>query len=354
MKQENLKNWGCLTAFLVLAGISCWATEHSFHLLIKWMPEIFVWGLTIAFFVVASYGTKMIVDALNNDIWMDHRRRKFWLGTILVLVFWLLMSMPTNTHTFFYNHNIGTVAQEDLETTSKYLSQIRDRQNIDSAYFDLHNKVSEKFKLVEAEFNAISGQGSSGKRGNGEYVRRLIGEINPMLDQEISGMQIKFNDSPSVWYSTDQRILSGYENQKNRCLEQIKEQNYKVSKKSSIEADEHLKKMGIMNDTIKVMVEVGDIYEDVITQADGVALSGYACIKNNQKFIKFDNTIDRRHYTAENLETRIKRLLSVIDVWLDFFAGKYPMSFFFYILLSILVDIAAFMFFDFVFKRKDN
>ena len=118
MKTENLKNWGAFIAFLILAAISCWATEHSFHLLIKWMPEPFVWGLTIAFFIVASYGTKMIVDALNKDLWMDHRRRTFWIGVVLAFIFWLLMSMPTNTHTFFYNHNIGNKAKNPVSARS--------------------------------------------------------------------------------------------------------------------------------------------------------------------------------------------------------------------------------------------
>lgn len=354
MKQEDIKNWGSFLAFIVLAAISCWATEHSFHLLIQWMPEAFVWGLTIAFFIVASYGTKLIVDALNKDIWMDHRRRTFWIGTCLVLVFWLFMSMPTNTHTFFYNHNIGNIVQEDLTETSKYLTQIKDRQNVDSAYYVLHNEVNEKFKKVEEEFNAIAGTGGSGKRGNGEYVRRCLGEINPLLDKEISGTQIKFNDSPGAWYSTDQRILSDYVAQKNRALEAIKENNYKVSRSAATEAAEDLRKIGIMNDTIKIMVETGNVHEDVITQADGVVLSGYACVKNNQKFVKFETENDKNLYTAENLETRIKRMLSVIDVWLDFFGGKYPISFLFYVLLSILVDVAAFMFFDFAFKKREN
>ena len=107
-----------------------------------------------------------------------------------------------------------------------------------------------------------------------------------------------------------------------------------------------------MNDTIKMMVEMGTIHEDVITQAEGVILSGYTCVKNNNKFVKFDSNKDKELYTAENLETRSKRMLSVIDVWLDFFAGKYSISFFFYILLSILVDVAAFIFFDFAFKKE--
>lgn len=351
MKSENLKNWGSFVAFLVLAAISCWATEHSFHLLIKWMPEAFVWGLTIAFFIVASYGTKLIVDALNKDIWIDHRRRTFWIGTVLVLIFWFFMSMPTNTHTFFYNHNIGNKVQEDITTTSTYLEQIKSRQNVDSAYYIVHNDVHEKFKLVEAEFNGIGG---TMRHGNGEYVRQLLGDINPILEKELPGSSIKFNDDPRTFGKTDQRILTGYENQMNRSLEQIKDQNYKVSRTASTEAAEDIRKLGLMNDTIKVMVELGSIHEDVITQAEGVILSGYTCVKNNQKYVRFEKTSDKKLYTADNLETNTKRMLSVIDVWVDFFKGKYPISFLFYVLLSILVDVAAFLFFDFAFKKRDN
>ena len=40
---------GCGLAYIVLAGISCWATEQSLHLLLPagW-PEILLWGNTIA------------------------------------------------------------------------------------------------------------------------------------------------------------------------------------------------------------------------------------------------------------------------------------------------------------------
>lgn len=350
MRTENLKNWGAFIGFIILAAISCWATEHSFHLLIKWMPEPFVWGLTIAFFIVASYGTKMIVDALNKDLWIEHRRRTFWIGVVLVFIFWFLMSMPTNTHTFFYNHNIGNKVQEDLTNTSSYLEQIRSRQNVDSAYYTIHNLVNDKFKLVEAEFN---GTGGTMRNGNGEYVRKLLGEINPILEKEISGSSIRFNDEKWAWRSTDQKICTGYENQKNRSLEQIKDQNYKVSRASAAEAADNIRKIGLMNDTIKTMVELGSIHEDVITQAEGVILGGYTCIKNNQKYVVFDDSKDKMLYTAENLETNTKRMLSVIDVWIDFMKGKYPISFLFYVLLSILVDVAAFIFFDFAFKKRD-
>lgn len=351
MESENFKRWGSLIAFIILAVISCWATEHSFHLLIKWMPEPFVWGLTIAFFIVASYGTKLIADALNKEIWIEHRRAYFWTGILLLIVFWLLMSMPTNTHTFFYNHEIGNVVQEDLATTDKYLEQVSDRKNIDSAFYDLRAKVDPLFQEVEDEFN---GTGGTRNRGNGEYVRKKLGEINPFLESEIHGTSILFNDEPWAWHNKDQKILSSYNKQKEESLELIKEKNYKVSLTAADEATDTRRKIALMTDTIKTMVEIGSVHEDVVTQAEGVILSGYTCVKNNQKFVNFDNKDEEELYTQENLETKTRRMLSVIDVWLDFFAGRYPISFFFYILLSILVDVAAFLFFDYAFKKRDE
>ena len=118
---------GAGIAFLILAGISCWATEKSLHMLLPvgW-PEILVWGITIAFFVVASIGTKLIADSLMSSGFVENRKGKLWGGIFLVVFFWLIMSMPTNTHTFFYNDKIGSVISKDIETTNKYLQQVLD------------------------------------------------------------------------------------------------------------------------------------------------------------------------------------------------------------------------------------
>ena len=79
---------GCGIAFLILAGISCWATEQSLHLLLPagW-PEVLVWGITIAFFVVASIGTKMITDSLFSSEFVKNRKGKMWGGVLLVVFF---------------------------------------------------------------------------------------------------------------------------------------------------------------------------------------------------------------------------------------------------------------------------
>ena len=47
-------------------------------------------------------------------------------------------------------------------------------------------------------------------------------------------------------------------------------------------------------------------------------------------------------------------MLSVIDVWKDYLMGKYEgRGFIFWIVISLLVDVAAFIFFDLAFKKND-
>ena len=48
-------------------------------------------------------------------------------------------------------------------------------------------------------------------------------------------------------------------------------------------------------------------------------------------------------------------MISVFDVWKDFLNGEYKgHGFLFWIIISILVDIAAFIFFDIAFKKRDE
>ena len=346
MNQNNLVKWGCIAGYVVLAGISCWATEHSFHLLINWFPVPLVWAFTIAFFVIASYGSKLIVDACNYSKFVEHRRRSFWLGVILVAAFWLCMSMPTNTHTFFYQHKIGNVVQDDIEHTNKYLAQITSRQNYDKAYDNIDDQVNHLFLQLSNEFHGVGK--SAGRIGDGRFVREKMLEINAILEKEAPGKQIV----PATTFNKfNEAALNNYERQMRHALAFIKDSNYKVSRMAASKADSTMTDLRLMGDTIKTMVQMGSVHEDVITQTEGVLSTGYSQIKNDQKYVVFENEIDKTLYTAEKPETRTKRMLSVIDVWADFMNGKYPMSFLFYIFLSILIDLGAFLFFDLAFKN---
>ena len=105
------------------------------------------------------------------------------------------------------------------------------------------------------------------------------------------------------------------------------------------------------------MEEFGDINlnnaEDIKMVCDKLN-EGYSTIKMYNQFVDFKNAQDKELYTAENPKTKVSRLLSVYDVWVDFVSGKEGgLAFAFWILVSILVDVAAFVFFIIAFKKQD-
>lgn len=346
---SKIKITGSLTAFIILAGISCWATEKSLQMLLpaEW-PELAIWGITIAFFIVASIGTKLIVDVLSYPGFIDNRRLKFFGGILLVIFFWLLMSMPTNTHTFFYKDQIGKEITKDIETTNKYLQQIIDKGSgstivLDSTGKEIKNFAEEERRHIVAQFN---GDEPPYKKGNGVEIGKHLENINKVLGSSIQ--------QDSKYNSQDPQILIQYHYQIDKALESALKP-HTISDKSLRNARTYKQRLEAMNDSIQDALSTDHISDEEIKQVEKLLSDGYNLISTNSKFIHFDNQEDKELYTNENGITRTKRLSSVIDVFfVDFLQGKYPGSFWYYVILSILIDVAAFIFFDIVFRRQDE
>ena len=340
---------GCILAFIILAGISCWATEKSLHLLLPagW-PEVLVWGITISFFVVASIGTKMIADSLFSSDFIDNRKGKLWGGIFLVVFFWLIMSMPTNTHTFFYNDKIGSTISKDIKTTNKYLQQIVDMGTSSTKVLDEDGKkmkdaVEEQRRHIVAQFN---GDEPPFKCGNGKKVGEHLEIINKTLNSSIQ-------QNPE-YNSKNPAILNNYQIEINKALSHAL-RTHTISDQSVQAARTQIKRLSALNDSIQDHVASASLEEAEIRQCEKELKDGYNIRTNNKKFVQFDkNSEDKEVYTKENGETRTKRIASVIDVFfVDFLKGKYPGTFWYYVILSILVDIAAFIFFDIAFMKKN-
>lgn len=341
---------GCSMAFLILAGISCWATEKSLHLLLPagW-PEILIWGITIAFFVVASIGTKMIADSLFSSEFVNNRKGKLWGGVLLVVCFWLIMSMPTNTHTFFYNDKIGSTISKDIETTNKYLQQVIDMGTSSTVFLDEEGKkmkdaVEEQRRHIVAQFN---GDEPPYKKGNGKKIGEHLEIINKILNSSIQ--------QDPLYNSKDPTILNGYHVEINKALSHAL-RTHTISDQSVQAAKKQKRRLAALNDSIQDHIASASLSEGEIRQCEKELKDGYNVVVTNKTFIQFDkNSEDQEIYTKENAETRTKRLSSVIDVFfVDFLKGKYPGSFWYYVILSILVDVAAFIFFDLAFMKKND
>lgn len=351
MEQKNYLKLIWMVAFIAFAAVSCWATAESLHLLLSSWPLAMCWVVTVGFFIIASLGTKMIVDSLNQDIYLEKRGLRLVGGIVIVLIFWLICSMPTNTHTFFYRTVINDKVNTDISTTRGYLSQIKNNTNNKTQATvkvnELKNNVDVLLGELEAEIKNEVNPGFGPK--SKEILRKFatLLEVDKVEPLSYKGTSKQDRDKLCDAYRTKIYILA--ENRATNIMTHILSPNSDNIKEVKRD-DENLAlvKKYIGDKTINLN-DAEDV-EDVCDKLN----TAYNTVKKNSDFVNFSSKIDEANYTADNPITKVKRMISVFDVWEDFMAGEYAgHGFMFWIIISILVDIAAFIFFDLAFKKRE-
>lgn len=351
MEQKNYLKLIWIVAFIAFAAVSCWATAESLHLLLSSWPLAMCWVVTVGFFIIASLGTKMIVDSLNQDIYLEKRGLRLVGGIVIVLIFWLICSMPTNTHTFFYRTVINDKVNTDISTTRGYLSQIKNNTNNKTQATvkvnELKNNVDVLLGELEAEIKNEVNPGFGPK--SKEILRKFatLLEVDKVEPLSYKGTSKQDRDKLCDAYRTKIYILA--ENRATNIMAHILSPNSDNIKEVKRD-DENLAlvKKYIGDKTINLN-DAEDV-EDVCDKLN----TAYNTVKKNSDFINFSSKTDEANYTADNPITKVKRMISVFDVWEDFMAGEYAgHGFMFWIIISILVDIAAFIFFDLAFKKRE-
>lgn len=351
MEQKNYLKLIWMVAFIAFAAVSCWATAESLHLLLSSWPLAMCWVVTVGFFIIASLGTKMIVDSLNQDIYLEKRGLRLVGGIVIVLIFWLICSMPTNTHTFFYRTVINDKVNTDISTTRGYLSQIKNNTNNKTQATvkvnELKNNVDVLLGELEAEIKNEVNPGFGPK--SKEILRKFatLLEVDKVEPLSYKGTSKQDRDKLCDAYRTKIYILA--ENRATNIMAHILSPNSDNIKEVKRD-DENLAmvKKYIGDKTINLN-DAEDV-EDVCDKLN----TAYNTVKKNSDFINFSSKTDEANYTADNPITKVKRMISIFDVWEDFMAGEYAgHGFMFWIIISILVDIAAFIFFDLAFKKRE-
>lgn len=341
----------CVAGFLAFAAVSCWATSESLHLLLPSLPILACWAVTIGFFFIASWGTKMIVDSLNQNVYMEKRGTTLVSGILIVLVFWLLCSMPTNTHTFFFRNLIDDQVTSDIAATKGYLAQIKDNTvtdaRIQARCAEVENQINTKLQSLEAEIkNPLN-------PGNGPETEKILGEIAQILGvnkiNKLSGAGNSPQERKTLYQAYRDVIMLQLDNKKMNIVKEMMPSNKNYVKVATKDwKNLELTKNYIDNGSLSLTDA-----DDIKTITNNIN-QGYATIKTYQQFVDFKNDADKEAYTCANPQTKVSRLLSVYDVWVDFLSGKQGgLAFVFWIIISILVDVAAFIFFDIAFKKRD-
>lgn len=351
MNQTNYLKLFSLIAFFAFAAISCWATAESLHLLLPNLPKIVCWAITIGFFFIASWGSKMIVDSLDQNIYQEKRGLKLVLGIIILIIFWLICSMPTNTHTFFYRNIISDKVNTDLSVTRGYLGQIKNNtRNKDQATLkinELRNEIDILLGELKAEIESEVNPGFGPK--SKEILRKFADKLGVAKIEPLSYKGVSKQERAKLIDTYRKKILTLTDTRADNIMSHILTPNSDNMKEVKVH-DENLAlvKKYIDEGTIDLN-EANDI-KDVCDKLN----TGYNTIKKNRNFVNFNSELDEAKYTADNPVTEVKRTISVFDVWTDFLKGEYSgYGFTFWIIISVLVDVAAFIFFDIAFKERE-
>lgn len=294
----------------------------------------------------------MIVDSLNQKIYLEKRGLRLLGGILILLIFWLACSMPTNTHTFFYRSVIHDKVISDIATTEGYLIQIRDNVTTETRIkirlAELEKKVDVKLGELKAEIenDANPGFGPKAKAILRDFAEILgVAKIEPLT---FKGTSIQ--DRQKLYDAYRQKMYILMEARKLNIIKEMTPANNNHQK----QADKDYKNLEL----VKKYIEDGTLdlnnADDIKSICDRLNES-YATIRTYKQFVDFKDETDQVAYTAPNAVTKVKRMISVFSVWEDFLAGKYEgHGFFFWVLISILVDVAAFIFFDIAFKKRED
>ena len=354
MGKTNYLKLGSALAFLALAAVSCWATQESLHLLLPSWPQALCWVVTVAFFFIASWGTKLIVDSFNANAYVEKRGLRLLAGIGIMLVFWLIFSMPTNTHTFFYRNAISGVASSDSTATKGYLDQLKNNtvteKKIQEKQTEVENAVWSKFGELKAEIlnDANPGFGPNAKRILADFAYLL-------LEKEIK--------PPSFTGTSEQQrqnLVTAYR-AKIQTLLDTRLANIRTS---MLTPDEDTYKRQAAADWTNLDLYEGALKDgnadledaDDVKELDNRLTKAYSTIRNYQQYVIFQPGDEEQYIPEDGHQqvTKVKKMLSVFDVWKDFLAGNYKgQGLIIWVLLSILVDLGAFIFFDMAFKKDE-
>lgn len=355
MDRQKILYW---VGFAILAVISVWATTSSFMLIMpNWVADntvittMIVFAFVLVLFVISSLALKWVIESYTQAYVISDSKMKSmrYGGLLLFITTWMLVSLPTNAHTFFYKLMVGNVVKEDLTHTIKYTRQLSDRVVVDSVYND------SILTPVMAEWDAFCEEVQNGspesdfQKGIGKYASRHIGNINAIIKEPDYHVPVL----PHLkGYSNAQcvAVLNEYrENILTPTLNRLKSDKYQVSIDIADEATGCLVQLETMQDTIVYCNQIGALSKassnNLVKQCEGVLNNAYTNIKTGFKYVVFDNKTDEALYTAENLDTRTSRFLNPYSVMGDFFAGDIPLTFLFWILLSIIIDVSGFILF---------
>jgi hypothetical protein len=211
---------------------------------------------------------------------------------------------------------------------------------------DFESKVNAIFINLENEIK------DKNNEGYGPRAKQCLSDLKTALGlKDVKIQEPKWSSTPQGRLNT----IESLRNQKNACLnEKLNEYDNRISLINiGINKEEIGKKISILQNMQTYLQNNGKIDEKFRDDAKNILRSSITTVNTY-----FDNLKNNWGYEEKSPylsnEPEIVRIERVIDVWSDYFHGKFAgRGFLYWIILGALVDIAGFIFFDVAFRYED-
>lgn len=361
----------CAIAFLVFAIISCVATAQSLCLTLglggpQWLIFAIAFIFAFGLYLLTSYCFKLVIDSQNYKIFMrkEDRRRDFILGLLGVALFWIICSMPTNTHSLLYTKVIDKVVVAELDNQRAVFN---DAANLTDK--DITEKYQRDISLLESSVNEKKGLfineiNNTDRLGLGPEAKAILADIQVICGKNREENYYMHTTQRNTSPAERDRIKKHYEPQINNLLEWAKNNlltKYNQAIANNKEEKDALQKRIKKIDGTKSMLRANDIdHQTKIMNARTVIDDGYNQPAYREKILDHmevvaDSKVGHKDSNVKYYNFyKTERLHSVFKVWGDFLTHKMQnldFDMLYWIIISIIIDIAGLAFFGIAFRR---
>ncbi len=364
MRNLNIKKLLCALAFALLMLISSYMTVESLHRSHPEWPVWTFWAVTLIFFTLSSWGLNLLLESLDRNKRVEGRLPKMIGGLLLLVFFWIGFSFPTNTHTFFYKSEVKDILIKELVGVNDALGQISDQKFLK----DHVQLVESKHKrAVEEAFSNYKNEVLRFKKpGDGPEAAKLWRKVELALGVDTL-------HRPPIQFAKNRKSLETYLNQRAEqvAIALVTKQRMLVSsfdrfKTKEVKRIKRLRrdldsiKISLTHDPRRAMKEPTPNTLHLLQESHSTIERYNEMIKQGVKDLKKNGLGDGLDDSKNQIEigngvSEIQKLTHVVDTWKAYFQGAYKgKGFVYWIMLSLLIDIAGFFMFVFAFGKDED
>lgn len=349
-----------LLMFVIFGAISCFATSESLYLTFDGAFPRFIWvAIVIGFYIITSLGTKWIIESFSSDF-QENRRLKLFGGLLIVFVFWLAVSFPTNAHTFLYKRAAKTVAQKEIAWQENELYSIID---VKTWAYDKEAEINKKAAEIESLKHALIGEiNNPDRKGFAEKAEKILLDIEGKL--RIAKGSIPRTTARNFSENEMNRLNKHYSNE---IAKQFSIYESELKKDLAVHIANREKEVERAKDTKKRLEAMAKALDDNRNVNEAMLKEARAQINNAYNILDNYTIPGESSYRTKYVENEkglpSHKLTNAGEiVYKDYLSGqlnkKYDIqetkSMIYFILISLMIDIAAFLFFNIAFKSNNS